>query len=32
MVAAIRAGDGKRLMYQDPIRRMVSDGDPSAPF
>jgi transposase-like protein len=31
-IAAIRAGDGKRLMYQDPIRKMVKEGDPSAPF
>ncbi len=30
--AAIRAADGKRLMYQDPIRRMVKEGDLSAPF
>ena len=31
-IAAIRAGDGKRLMYQDPIRKMVRADDPSAPF
>jgi len=31
-IAAIRAGDGKRLMYQDPIRKMVQGVDPSAPF
>jgi transposase-like protein len=31
-VAAIQAADGKRLMYQDPIRKMVQGDDPSAPF
>jgi transposase-like protein len=31
-IAAIRAGDGRRLMYQDPIRKMVQGDDPFAPF